>query len=970
MDKSLTALCDSLKKIISQLKPQNQALSFLLLIGKENQGKTTLLRQSQLQHVTVDAERSTEIYYNKHGVILELANIWPNQPKSLLQNTLKQLNRCHRALRITGVILCVDVNELLNSDPVEFAEQSKTHAQLLRQIGLSLGKSMDTAIIFTKADALAGFCEFFQNEHNSDLKKPLGCSLLSNAPQDKLLNQFKTQFDQFVEMLGQQVINKMHPARSGLKRTLIREFPLQLASLRLPIQSLIQNSSSKLLPLEGIYFTSAEQGGVSVDRLNKKIQHEYALVVQDKYPQAINHRAYFVEGALATIQAQTKHYAPHYTPTQIWLAGGLIGIISCALLGLWQHHTTIAAKLNQAGEELLAYESLHEKKYDTKALYHLSKASEVLSKTPSYSLPHVKFLKKRLNIHSKQSIRSNFVPLVLASIEQVLADSSIAAQTRYQALKIYLMLGSAQWFSASEVVAWFQQHWQQDSSDSLQNKLMLLREVLVQPLQPMPINAQIVSDARNYLNALPQTYLYYTLAKKQFTQDVVKLSIDGFDLAESSIPVYFTKAGFQNTINLLPNMSGQFQQDNWVLARQDLGSLPSLLQESYCNEYVLWWQNFMQKSRPHHVQDYSEALKLVQSLNHTQALNRLVQFVQEQVSPEISEESLIFNQAIASKFATLNMLSSSAIQEVTRNIAELEPLLVTLNTVNDQGKTAFSVVKSRFMGDTLSNPLSTLYTRVQQLPEPASVWIKQISDDTWFTLINQSKDYLNGEWKQHVFSEYQRQIAQRYPFDNTHTSDVSLIDFDHFFAPHGVLNSFIETYLKPFLDTSRAEWQLKEVNNYVLPISSEIIHEFIRANVITNMFFPEQSDRSRIEFSLQKLNLDPIVSSLQLFIGSTKLTDDQNSNSFKQFSWPQSGSKLVLNSIEGQHYELEEVGPWAFFKILQKVNVLADEQDTSNLQILFEVNGNSGRYVLKTQNQINPFIPGILNGFNLPENIA
>jgi len=52
------------------------------------------------------------------------------------------------------------------------------------------------------------------------------------------------------------------------------------------------------------------------------------------------------------------------------------------------------------------------------------------------------------------------------------------------------------------------------------------------------------------------------------------------------------------------------------------------------------------------------------------------------------------------------------------------------------------------------------------------------------------------------------------------------------------------------------------------------------------------------------------------------------------------------------------------------VNVLVDDQNSANLEILFEINGNSGRYLLKTQNQVNPFIPGVLSGFGLKENIA
>ena len=153
-------------------------------------------------------------------------------------------------------------------------------------------------------------------------------------------------------------------------------------------------------------------------------------------------------------------------------------------------------------------------------------------------------------------------------------------------------------------------------------------------------------------------------------------------------------------------------------------------------------------------------------------------------------------------------------------------------------------------------------------------------------------------------------------------------------------------------------------------MATETLDEIIRANIITNMFFPDRGEVSKIDFSLQKINLDPIVASLELEIGKTKLTDTQGSDSFMRFSWPQSNAKLSLSSIEGNHYEVAEQGTWALFKLLEKVNVLVDEQDSSSLQILFEINSNSGRYLLKTNNQINPFTPGILNGFTLSESVV
>ncbi len=974
MDKSLLALCDHLKKILWQLKPHNTPLSFLLLIGKVNQGKTTLLRQSQFEHVIIDTERRADIYHNSQGVIVELSELWLTHSKHLLQYTLKQLNRCHRSLKISGIILCVDINELLMSEPLQFVEHSKAHTQLLARFGLSLNYRIDVAIMFTKLDALAGFCEFFQNDHASDLQKPLGFSLDWSTRQNKYFNNYKIQFEHFIEVLGQQVIRKIHPARSSIKRTLIREFPLQLASLGPAIQAFIQTISPKLFRVQALYFTSAEQGGMSLDKLNRKIQHEYALTVQDKFPQSINHRAYFIQDALRTFQTHTMRHTPRLSVSHRWIAAGLVGIVTLSTLWLSSKHIDSARSIDIAGKELLAYDALNgHAGNDAFALYHLTKASNTLDKLASNSmyLPTLQQLKAHLHVQAKQNLQGNFLPSLLAEIEQTIIDTRQSQAARYTALKIYLMLGEPSRFSQSDVLIWFRDHWKKEtSSNQLQKKLALLKQTLQQPLRPITINPQIVTDVRNYLNALPASYLYYTLAKINLPKAKQAIVIDGFDLANKEIPFYFTKTGFQQVIKKLPTIGAELQAENWVLARQNLTDLPALLQQAYCYEYVVWWQNFMRKSMPRHFQDYQQARLLTQAIHQSTAFNKLVDLIQLQTSPELGENSELFNQEIASKFTELSLVSHSAVRDVTLNIKELEKFLSTLSVVNDQGRTAFGLVKTRFEGDTLSNPLSALYADVRQLPEPVSTWAKQVADDTWYILINDARNYINQQWQQTVIHDYQYTIARRYPFDATQTQEVSIADFEHFFATHGVLNSFIEQYLKPFIDTSQAQWQLKELNNYVLPISADMINELIRANIISNMFFPDRNETSKIEFSLQKVNLDPIVANLQLVIGNKKLSDTQDSDALIHFNWPQTNARLTINSIDGNHYEIDEFGPWAFFKVLQKVNVLVDEQDNSNLQILFEVNGNSGRYVLKTQNQVNPFIPGILNGFVLNDSIA
>jgi intracellular multiplication protein IcmF len=975
MDTSLTTLTEELTKIIVQLKPHQNPLSFILLLGTASQGKSTLLRQSSLKHLTITAEYSADLYYNAQGIVLELNETWLNNRNSLLQHTLKALNRCHRSVRITGLALAIDASALCMLEPGGLAEAMQPHAQLLQRFAEALGHRIDASLILTKLDGLAGFSDFFQHDHVTELSKPLGFSLDWGILNGKLANNYRTRFEQFIHSLDQQVIHKMHPARSSLKRTLIREFPLQLGSLRYPLYTLLQLIQPAQCRIQAIYFTSAEQGGLSIDHLNKKIQHEFALMVPSQFPQSTNYRAYFVEGALAAFQMQTqKHYASTVPRIQQWQAVALAGALGLSLAWMAHHTFSSMQQLDDVSKELLAYDT--EAKVDghnVDALYHLSKASAILSHASSrLTAPKsIQQLQVSLQKATASQLQRDFLPALLSTIEQTLQSPQETPVARYQALKIYLMLNEPQRRSSPEMMAWFKQHWALSASQKQTDSLLaLLKQMLSHPEQPIPINAQVVRDVRNYLNALPISYLYYTFAKQHFPTQTETIRFEGFTPAEHTIPVYFTKKGYPKTQKLIPSIASTLEQENWVLMRQDLTSLPDRLLEAYNYDYTTWWKSFMQKTTLSHVQTYQQALELTKSLDQTHSINQLIAFIQAQTSPDFTDQTSAFNRDIASQFTSLHLISPSALRDLSLTIRELQPFLMTLSVVNDQGHSAFMLSKARFQGDGLSNPFTVLSTEATQFPEPIASWTKQLADDTWFLLLNDTKQFINAEWKRTVFQTYQDTIADRYPFNTNQSIEVSMTDFNRFFSQHGILTTFVEQYLKPFLDTSQAQWQLKESDSYVLPLSTDMLSEIIRANVITAMFFPEHRDTSHIEFSLQKLNLDPIVSRLKLSIGETTFTDTQTSDSLTDFQWPDRNAKLTLLSIEGNHYELNEEGPWAFFKMLQKVNVLVDEQDSRSLQILFEINGNAGRYLLKTRNQINPFTPGILNGFTLTESIA
>ncbi|MDF1756975.1 MAG: type IVB secretion system protein IcmF [Legionellaceae bacterium] len=970
MDESLKALTEALKKLLAQLRPQTNPLSFLIITGKSKQGVNTLLLQSRFMNCPVKDD-TAKIFYNQHGVIVDISGTWLNQSNNQLQYTLKKLNSCNRHVKINGLVFCVDINELITSDTHEIKNVIQEHSVLLNKFSQTLGSKANLAILFTKMDLLAGFCDFFQNEHALDILNPLGFSL--HEQKSNIIDTFNRQFDHFIEDLSQQVISKIHPVRSSIKRTLIREFPLQISSLRNTIIPIINSASSKSFNLQALYFTSGEQGGVSIDRLNKKIQEEFALTLQNQIHNSSNHRAYFIEGALHEFQSQTKQIS-NKKPLSHKLAIGVLSSVSIiGLVIIANQYFNSAKLLDKASQDLIAYDSLEKNKNNGDlATLHLAKASTNINKitTNSLSLPTI----QKLQLALKGDLNNSFLPKLQDEIEQAVSNSNQPHVDKYFALRTYLMLGASEHYNEQEVIAWFTKYWKNNSSDEeLKKKLSLLTDILHNPATSIKINKQIVTDARNYLNALPTSYLYYTLAKTNFDTTANQIEFDGFVIGADKIPVYLTKPGFKDVMETIPKLVQQFKEENWILARQDLKDLDILLQQAYCYEYVIWWQHFIQESHPIHAQSYEDAHTLTKLLRQTNIIKRLIDIIQSSTSPisETSTINTVFNKEIASKFSDINLVSDSSIDHLVGTMNELEKFLNTMSIVNDRGRTAFNLTKARFNGDVLANPLSSLYQQSEQLPQPVNIWAKQIADDIWFSLINNSRAYINNQWQKLVFEEYKSRIADRYPFNPNQTDEISLNDFNQFFSKQGVLNSFVEEYLIAFLDTSKAQWQLKEVNNYVLPISSDMINELIRANVITNMFFPNKSDKSRVEFSIQKINLDPIIANLQLSIGEIKMRSNQQSDdNITEFNWPEANARLVVNSIEGNQYEIEELGTWAIFKILQKLNVLVDEQDSSNLQILFEINGNAGRYLLKAQNPVNPFIPGVLNEFNLPNAVV
>lgn len=969
---SIQSVIKALKCVFSTLKPKLNPLTFALLIGKQHQGKSTLLAQAELQTYPLEGI-DMSLYYHADGVILEISESWLSQQDLLLSHLIRQLNAIHRHVKLNALILCLDVQNFLHAHEEDMQRNMAVHVQWLKRFVDASSSAIPVSVFLTKCDGLVGFTPYFHSIHPSDGLKSLGVSLDDHAQTKQTLRQFRSRFDKLTERLNRHVLPKLHAVRSSALRTQIREFPLQFASLRMPLQGLIESLLHHNIVLHGIYLMSAASHSEPVDRLHHKFENDYGFKMIPHPPMELTHPAYFVHGAVCDVLMKHRQSKPRWTSQTHWVYGITAGIFAVLMGWISLEHLQTTQRLNETRSELQAYNWLLKSgQKPTAAVYHLSQALKSLNDIPApmQHLHGVKKLEDVLAIQTEQSLAQRILPTLMHTLEAQMRLSSNTPVEQYEALKAYLELTDTAHFSKEKVMQWFNQFWRQHPEQASNKEKSLMDEALSKPIEKNLYQPALVRDVRNRLTALPPGYLEYALAKIRLGQSTQAFSVQGFHLVHPQLPHAYTKAGFSDQIRQLEAFAVALAQEQWVLDQSSVENLTQALTRAYAVEYVTFWNQLMKQSQVQAVANFKQAESLAKTLDHQQSFSKFLELIQTNTSPMTGIHASLFNEEIASQFSYLQLVSHQAMHELNQSVHEIENFLATLALVNDEGQTAFAFAKTRFQGEALSDSLSLLYQRARGMPEPISLWVKGFADSIWMMLIQQAKDHLNHRWSNSVYRSYESMIAHRYPFDSAQAQEVSMQNFEQFFAPQGIFARFVQDYVRPFLDTSTAQWTPKTRDGFRMPISDDMMNELIRANVISTMFFPEGMAHGKIDFTLEKVALDPVVTDLSLVMGQTLLQDSQTTHTPVTFHWPAKSAKLELNTLDGGHFNLEEAGDWAIFKMLQKLNVLVDPKDASTLQILFEINGNAGRYVLKTQHPINPFSPGILEGFNLTQKIV
>jgi len=305
------------------------------------------------------------------------------------------------------------------------------------------------------------------------------------------------------------------------------------------------------------------------------------------------------------------------------------------------------------------------------------------------------------------------------------------------------------------------------------------------------------------------------------------------------------------------------------------------------------------------------------------------------------------------------MLVVNDLHEYMRNIQEAP----------DKGKAALNAARAR-MGLQGADPIFTLQRMAGHQPEPLNRLLSRLATESWRVLLDQAVAQLEREWYREVYQPFQQNLARNYPFNANAGRDVALQDFERFFAPGGVLDTFYKENLKLFLEDHPE--QVGDARRAGL-VRRDVLASLGKADKIRSAYFT-RSGTLDVEFSLEPLNLSSNKRRSVVNLDGQLVEFSHGPSQSIPLVWPntlrdtvESRITLVPVQVNRSPRSISQSGPWALFRLLDKADITG--VSSSAVDVRFQVDDGDMRYRLHAASNTNPFTQELLSGYRIPRSL-
>lgn len=997
----LKILHDELKNAVKFFKSKPK-LPLYMVIGYSTFGKTTLLSKTGLKLSDVSGNYISTVptkyfswWFSDNAVYLDTAGSYSKTDKedphyNLVWAGFLKLLKKYFNKHTSGLIVVVDFPTL--SGKKEFLQKVLND---IRERVYDVAKYTDELpvyVVFTKFDLVQGFEDFFGTLTHEERKEYFGIAF--NKSQDireNLIKKFNTKFDELLEYLQERSIKRLSEESSTKAHFNIVNFPAQFASLRSSVLEVLN-----ILPygnhinLSGLYFTSSLQYGTPIDFLETEHVANFnlreATIEENNFaPRIVGKEPYFIENLFKRItfnktKAKERNSAPEMAwDKTVYILGISLAVLIIIFVFGYARNDALAV-IEKSGYKLNSYATSHSVSDITDLEQEISNYDNAWWSYLGFN--QVNKLKKTVDDIYYNAIYPNFVSDLQRTIESVIIVSETSNDTEelYSALKTYTMLSGQKPMDVVYIKNWFEQYWGKNLLNYPAKRLQLQHDLALALDRDLKIpgKMQIIAEAKIALNNsnIPKVDTLYSELEKRYQGQNLEFTIAQ---TKVTIPKIYTIENFNKIYNIeiseivnleeSKNNNAVFDGEEKKKQANDAKAVKDF-KNAYLKKYAEAWDEGLKSVKIDNI-NFNDVKSAASYLNDAVSSSAgLLQFLRAiQINTVLDMAPTEFSQMVTSKFVGINALD---LKLLYASISSLANYLSGIANDENPDKAAFTATIERFQNANLENDtISVMKQFALKEPYPVQPWLQSLAQNSWKAMLKSTQKYINSIWASSVLPQFNSAIANKYPVFKDAKDSVVIEDFIKFFASEGIMDSFFNYYLKPFVDTTQVYWVWKEVDKEHLDIPQETLELFIRAALIQKMFAIQGNDLT-MQFALTPIAMSPTTQSFMLNVTGQFVAYHGGQKKTDRIDWSAQNDRMVTMefvSTQGKHNAVTiNNDPWALFRVLDKANI-HQLKDSQHFELLFDLNGNSVKYQLTAAQPVNPFIPEILSNFKCPSNL-
>lgn len=616
-------------------------LPWYVIIGPPGSGKTTALVNSGLKFpltrggspaavAGVGGTRYCDWWFTEEAVLIDTAGRYTTQdsdPKSDRTSWsafLDLLKRNRPRQPINGVLVAISLEDLLTLPQEDINAHAAAIRKRLMELHDRLKVDFPVYALFTKADLVAGFMEYFGQLNETERRMVWGHTFQTSDKTRNMIGEVPAEFDALIERLNEQAPDRLQDEPTPTARVVLFGFPSQMAAAKGAVVDFLNRIFEPTryhanATLRGFYFTSGTQQGTPIDQLIGALAKSFGAEEVGGEAFSGLGKSYFLTdllkkviigeaGWVSTNRAAVRRALLLKTAGY----GGLAALLVVAGALWWLSYLRNSAMIAQTNAAVVKYRVdaapvLRETEISDRdftkvlPLLHAMRymptgyavRDESVPLTATFGLSQRGRLQSASETAYRIALERMFRSRLIFRLEEQLEANRNNPGYLYDALKVYLMLGGGPDVPVDRqlIVSWMQRDWAENLYSGPANAKG--RQALVEHLEAMldldlgqePLikpNWSLVQESQRTLARLGIAERAYQRLKSDANQmnyadwlasaragpdaGLVFEALGGQSLDSVRVPYFFTYDGFyQAFIDRFNDIGELVAGDQWVL---------------------------------------------------------------------------------------------------------------------------------------------------------------------------------------------------------------------------------------------------------------------------------------------------------------------------------------------------------------------------------------------------------------------